>query len=175
MPDTLIDAQEREAIIAAYRKRIADWQPLDLHPYGCLSILAALLLFGVSGPLIAHFGTYLPGWSSTALLVISVLAGVIGFFMMQSRVVRESPEGRSEQAIVALGGMALDAVARRDEAVALLFHAYDFRGPTVRSTFDFDAARARLGTQLEYVLAVEQVLHDAKLMTYPVFVKLPAA
>ena len=169
-----IDAQERAAIVAAYRRRAADWKPRSPQPHGCLTLIVAVLLFLVSGPLVQGAGW--PGWVATVLAVVAVLAGIAGFFVMGARVVPESPEQRAESAIVALGvGTPLDGATRREHAVALLFHAYDIQGPTMRSTFDFEAARTRLGAALPYLLAVEQVLDEAGLVGgYPVFLSRPA-
>ena len=174
MSQPVIDAEESAAIVAAYRQRMADWQPRSLQAQGCLTLIVAVLLFGASGALVRAAGW--PGWVEVVLSGVAVLAGIIGFFVMGARVVQESPEKRTEQAIIALGsGTPLDDATRRGHAVALLFHAFDVHGPTMRSSFDFEAARTRLGAALPYVLAVERVLDEAGLVgAYTVFLPRPA-
>jgi hypothetical protein len=65
-------------------------------------------------------------------------------------------------------GAAGDPEQKRRQAVTLLFHAFCSDGASTSHTIDFEAARARLGDALPYVMSVERALR-IDLKVYPVF------
>ena len=147
-----MDAAEREAIAADWRRVSAAWKPRDFQGIGCLMLLvAAVLVLAVP-----KFAAHLPAGVGPAAAGIGVLCGVAGFILMGSRQLQGSP--------VEIVNAAADALAsgstekRRENAVTVLFHKYDYRGPTMSSNYDTAAIAQRLGAALPWVESVEQVL-----------------
>jgi hypothetical protein len=150
---------QREAIVAEWRRIAAEPPPHNPRPYGCLTVIVTIALFvllpltGIKPP---------PPWG-TVLLVVLGLALAGGLFV--GVFVGSGVHGRAAlRATAALDALtadpAPDDAARLRHAVALIAHAEVSDGPTTSGTIDIAAARQRLGTNLGYVMAVEQVLAE---------------
>ena len=158
------DTAERLAIVAEWQRQAAAWQPWDGHGYGCLMVIVAVVL----GILVPKLGGMLPPTLKTIGLVLIPILGVGGFLVMQVRFLPGDTGQISDDALALLASGAGEAEAHRRAAVALLFHAWDQRGPTLSTGYDHAAAREKLGAGLDYVQSVEQVLRD-ELKIAPVF------
>ncbi|MBY0271148.1 MAG: hypothetical protein K2X06_14860 [Burkholderiales bacterium] len=152
-------AEQRDAIVAEWRRIAAEPPPLNPRPYGCLTVIVAIALFvllpltGIKPP---------PPWG-TVLLVVLGLALAAGLFV--GIFVGSGVHGRAAlRASAALDVLAADppsdAVARLRHAVSLIAHAQVSDGPTTARTIDIAEAKRRLGANLDYVMAVEQVLAE---------------
>ncbi len=148
--------EQRDAIVAEWRRIAAEPPPLNPRPYGCLTVIVSIALFvllpltGIKPP---------PPWG-TVLLVVFGLALAGGLFV--GVFVGSGVHGRAAlRAMAALDALAADPApdeaARLRHAVALIAHAEVSDGPTTSGTIDIAAAKQRLGANLDYVVAVEQV------------------
>jgi hypothetical protein len=151
------NAGQRAAIIAEWRRITAEPPPFNPRPYGCLTVIAGIVLF----LLIPQLGFRLPppwGTVLAAALGLAILAGaLVGVFVGSG--VHGRAAQRAETALASLtADPAPDDLARLRHAVSLIAHAVVSDGPTTANTIDLEAARQRLGAHLEYVLAVEGVL-----------------
>ena len=151
--------EQRDAIVAEWRRIAAEPPPLNPRPYGCLTVIVSIALFvllpltGIKPP---------PPWG-TVLLVVFGLALAGGLFV--GVFVGSGVHGRAAlRAMAALDALAADPApdeaARLRHAVALIAHAEVSDGPTTSGTIDIAAAKQRLGANLDYVVAVEQVLAE---------------
>jgi len=152
-------AAQREAIVAEWRRIAAEPPPRNPRPYGCLTVIVTIALFvllpltGIKPP---------PPWGTVLLAVLGLaLAGglFVGVF------VGSGVHGRAAlRATAALDALAADPppdeAARLGHAVALIAHAEVSDGPTTSRTIDIAKAKLRLGANLDYVIAVEQVLAE---------------
>lgn len=148
---------QRDIIIAEWRRLAAERPPFNPRPYGCLTVIAGIALF----LLIPQLGfRLLPPWDTVlaATLGLAILAGAfVGVFVGSG--VHGRAAQRAETALAALTADPVpDDAARLRHAVSLIAHAVVSDGPTTSNTIDIDAAKRRLGANLEYVLAVEAVL-----------------
>lgn len=152
-------AGQREAIVAEWRRIAAEPPPRNPRPYGCLTVMVSITLFvllpltGIKPP---------PPWD-TVLLVVLGLALAGGLFV--GVFVGSGVHGRAAlRATAALDALAADpapdAAARLRHAVELIAHAVVSDGPTTSGTIDIAGAKQRLGVNLDYVMAVEQVLAE---------------
>jgi hypothetical protein len=148
---------QRDIIVAEWKRITAEPPPFNPRPYGCLTVIAGLALF----LLIPQLGFRLPppwGTVLAAALGLAILAGAfVGVFVGSG--VHGRAAQRAEAALAALtADPAPDDAARLRHAVGLIAHAVVSDGPTTANTIDLEAARQRLGANLDYVLAVEGVL-----------------
>lgn len=152
-------AGQREAIVAEWQRIAAEPPPRNPRPYGCLTVIVTIALFvllpltGIKPP---------PPWG-TVLVVVFGLALAGGLFV--GVFVGSGVHGRAAlRATAALDALAADpapdAAARLKHAVALIAHAVVSDGPATSGTIDIAAAKQRLGSNLAYVMAVEQVLAE---------------
>lgn len=158
---------QRAAIVAEWRRIVAEPPPFNPRPYGCLTVIAAIVLF----VLLPQIGNKLPPpWGTVLLVVLGLaLAGglFVGVFLGSGVYGRASL--RAAAALDALtSGTVFDEDARLRHAVGLIAHAVVSDGPTTSNAIDIDAAKQRLGAQLDYVLAVEAVLAQ-EIGALPVF------
>ncbi|MBX3649856.1 MAG: hypothetical protein KF771_00615 [Burkholderiales bacterium] len=148
---------QRTAIVAEWKRIAAEPAPASPRPYGCLAVIAGLVLFFVLPQLGIHLS---PPWNTVLLAAIGLLVAVglfTGVFMGSGRYGRAVT--RAEAALQALSGdTAIDEAIRLRLAVDLIANAWVSDGPTLSAAIDFAEARRRLGANLDYVVAVEQVL-----------------
>lgn len=152
-------AGQREAIVAEWRRIAAEPPPRNPRPYGCLTVIVTIALF----VLLPLTGFKPPSPWGTVLLVVFGLALAGGLFV--GVFVGSGVHGRAAlRATAALDALianpAPDEAARLKHAVALIAHAAVSDGPTTSGTIDIAAAKQRLGVNLAYVVAVEQVLAE---------------
>ncbi len=155
-PPSFTPAQ-RAAICAEWRRIAAEPAPAGLRPYGCLAVITGGVLFFA----LPQLGIRLPPpWNTVLLGAIGLLVAgglFVGVFMGSGRYGRAS--ARAEAALQALSGdQAIDESVRLRLAVDLIAHARVADGPTVSAAVDPAQARQRLGSNLDYVVAVERVL-----------------
>lgn len=161
-------AAERAAIVAEWKKVSAEWKPKDYYGVGCVCLLAGAVIFLGLPKLVSMFPLLLPVWLKGLVALAAVVLALGGFILMGSRKLQASPADLATRAAEALASGRQDADAKRTSAVTILFHAYDFRGPTMSSNFDPAVLRGKLGSALDYVMDVERVLIE-ELKVYPVF------
>lgn len=151
--------EQRAAIVAEFRHIMAEPPPFNPRPYGCLTVVAGIVLFllvpqlGIRPP---------PPWGTVlaALFGLMIVGGAVAGVFLGSGVYGRAAT-RARQALDALTAEPPpDDSARLRQAVALIAHAVVSEGPTTSNTLDHDAARERLGDRFGYVLAVEQVLNE---------------
>ncbi|MCW5574994.1 MAG: hypothetical protein KIT13_02760 [Burkholderiales bacterium] len=150
-------AAQRAAILAEWKRIAGEPPPRDPRPWGCLAVIAGIVLFFA----LPRLGFSLPPpWGTVLLAVIGLLVAAgafVGIFMGSGRHGRAAV--RAEAALEALtGGGTTDETARMRHAVALIAHAAVGDGPTLSHTLDLAQAKRRLGANLDYVIAVEEVL-----------------
>jgi hypothetical protein len=155
-PQSFTPAQ-RDAIRAEWQRIAAEPAPPSPRPYGCLAVIIGGVLFFA----MPQLGIRLPppwGLVSLAVIGLIVAGGVfVGVFMGGGRFGRAAV--RAEAALKGLsGGAVINEAARLRHAVDLIAHARVSDGPTQSTTVDIAQARERLGTNLDYVVAVERVL-----------------
>lgn len=163
-----ITPEERAEILAEWKRVCAEPRPKPRQPWGCATFLIAAALF------LAVPQLPLPPWLQTMLRWILGLAIVLGLFLqfalVSSKYSHDSQRAREAIDWLAANQDTTDAAARRRHAAALLRYAItDDDGPATSETFDPDEARKRLGAHLPYVLAVERLLVEEKLMSWNVF------
>ena len=160
--------EERLALLAEWKKISAEWKPKDYHGHGCISMLAGVVLFVGLPKLVPLLPFTLPVWARLLVAALAVILVVGGFILMGSRRLQAAPADLVGRAADALAAGGLDAEARRTAAVTILFHRWDFRGPTMSSNFDPAAILPRLGASADYVIDVERMLIE-ELGINPVF------
>lgn len=151
--------EQRAAIVAEFRRIMAEPPPFNPRPYGCLTVIGGIVLF----LLVPQLGIRpAPPWGTVlaALFGLMILGGaVVGVFLGSG--VHGRAASRAQQALEALATEPPpDECARLQHAVALIAYAMAGDGPTTSNAIDRDAARERLGDRIRYVLAVEQVLNE---------------
>jgi hypothetical protein len=154
-----ITPEEREAILAEWRRLAAEPRPKPRPPWGCATFLLATLLFMIVRQ------TPMPSWLQTTLswvLGILIAFGLLAAFLLGSgRFAHDAARANASIDWLAANPGTADAVARRRHAVALLFFSVTTDdGPSSSGTFDPDEARKRLGAHLPYVLAAGDVLAE---------------
>jgi hypothetical protein len=156
------DAVEKAAVVAVWRTLTAEPPPANPRPYGCLTFLVAAALLVLLPQLPKWFGWALPQPFGQILFVILVIALVGGFFV--GVFVGSGVYGRARyRASESLEWLAshpglIDVALRRKHAVSLIANAVVSDGPTTVGTVDIAEAKVKLGTNLQYVVAVERVL-----------------
>ena len=153
-----MDDAERDAIVAEYRRIAAEWQPKDFQGTGCLMLLGAVVLFVAVPKLIGWL--HLPRMAGPVALGVIVLSAVAGFILMGTRRLQASPADLVRRAAAGLASGTLEPAERRTQAVTIVFHAYDYRGPTMSSNYNPAEIATLLGDAKGYVVEVEQVLLD---------------
>lgn len=149
--------EKRAVIVSEWRRLAAERPPFNPRPYGCLTVIAGIVLFlaipqlGIKLP--PPWGTVLAG-----VLGLAILAGAfVGVFVGSG--IHGRATLRAEGALAALAAdPAPEDGARLRHAVNLIAHAVVSDGPTTSNAIDLDAAKQRLGANLDYVMAVERVL-----------------
>lgn len=160
------DTAERLAIVEEWKRQKAAWKPKEYYGAGCLMLLGAVIvLFGM--PQLNKVIAMPQAVKLLGFALIPIL-GIGGYIVMQTRVIPGDPRQIAGDAARLLASGTGDPAARRQAAVALLFHAWDQRGPTLSTGYDHAAARQEAGAGLEYLQAVEQVLKE-ELKIAPVF------
>ena len=158
---TGFDAAERAAILEEWQRRRAAWKTSDKHPVGCLMMLGGVLLMFVV-PLVLK--SVVPPVKRPIFLAAGLLVAVVGFVVMQIRVVPYDVKQLIEESAATLQRGDADLPSRRRAAVVLLFHYTDVRGPTESNNFSAGEMRGRLaGQALDYVTSVERLLRAEKL------------
>lgn len=149
--------EQRAAIVAEFRRIMAEPPPFNPRPYGCLTAIAGIVLFllvpqlGIRPP---------PPWGTVlvALFGVMILGGAVVGVLLGSGVHGRAAT-RAGAALEALASdVAVEDAARMRHAVALIAHATVSDGPTTLVAIDPAQARRRLGAGLDYVIAVEDVL-----------------
>ena len=162
-----VDAEEKAAIVAEWRRLAAEPPPFNPRPYGCLVFLVAGALLLLIPYFSKWLGRTLPEPWGMVVSAVLVLVLVVGFFC--GVFVVSGVYGRAySRANVSLGWLSshaspTEAAERRRHAVALIFNALVSDGPSSSSTVTAAQARERLGANLPYVLAVERELVAQKL------------
>lgn len=152
-------AGQRAAIVAEWRRIAAEPPPFNPRPYGCLMVIAAIVLFvlvpqiGIRPP---------PPWGTVLLVMLGlVLAGGLFVGVFVGSGVHGRAAVRATAALDALtNGIDAGDDARLRHAVALIAYAVVSDGPTTSGTIDIAAAKQRLGAGLADVVAVERVLAE---------------
>ena len=157
---TAPDDAERAAIVEEWRRRQEAWKPKESRGTGCLLVLAGLGLYFLVVGVAPHER---PEWLRNVMMAVMLLLIAAGALLMVVRRIPYDPDELIESAIATLTGGAADAAARRQAAVALLFHYEDVQGPTSRTQFDAAQVRQRLGGVIGFVESVERVLREEKL------------
>ena len=162
MNENELDAAEKTAIVAEWRWLAAEPPPFNPRACGCLTFLLAGALLLLLPQLPKWIGWTLPQPLGQILFVVLVIALAGGFFVgifvgsgVYGRAYRRAHE--SVEWLATHPGL-IDPAARRRHAVSLIFNVVVSDGPTTSATVDVNEARAKLGTNLQYVVAVERVL-----------------
>lgn len=154
-----VTPEEREAVLAEWRRLAAEPRPKPRQPWGCATFLIATLLF------IVVRQTPMAPWLQTTLSWIVGIAIAFGLlaalFLGSGKFAHDAARANASIDWLAANPGTTNAVARRRHAVTLLFYSVTTDdGPTTSGTFDPDEARKRLGAHLPYVLAVGDVLAE---------------
>lgn len=166
-----MDAADREAVLAAWKAEAAIPVPPDTSQVGCVvAIIAVALAVGVPAVL-RPLHVALP--AGTGGIVLGTLAVVFAWGVFRSLTGRSKGYNAvANRAAEALGRLTTHPEDRgpeaRHAAVTLIQCAHFSSGPSTQATFDFAAARERLGPALPFVLEIESVL-VAESLAYPVF------
>jgi hypothetical protein len=154
-----ITPQEREAILAEWRRLAAEPRPKPRPPWGCATFLLAALLF-----MIVRQTPMAPWLQTTASWILGILIAfglLAAFFLGSGKFAHDAGRANASIDWLAANPDTTDRAARRRHAVTLLFFSVTTDdGPTSAGTFDPDEARKRLGAHLPYVLAVGDVLAE---------------
>ena len=161
------------AALAAQWKRLADEPPPPpRREIGCMTAIVALVLALAGPPVLRWFGIEMHPALKLALgavLGLLILGGAfVGLVLVSSKYAHAYRRADAAVAWLAEHGASGDPEEKRKQAVTLLFHAFCSDGPSTSHTIDFEAARARLGDALPYVMSVERALR-ADVQIYPVF------
>lgn len=162
MTEIDLDADEKGAIVAAWRELAAEPLPFNPRPYGCLTFLVAVALLVLLPQLPKWFGWTLPPPFGQILFVVLIVLLAVGLFcgvFLGSGVYGRAYSRASESLdwLASHPGL-IDADARRRHAVTLIANIVVSDGPTTSGTIAIDEAKAKLGVNLQYVVAVERVL-----------------
>lgn len=142
--------------------------PRDRTSLGCVVALpgfAILLVFPLAGRMLA-----VGSGVGTVVIGIGVVLLVVGLAIWFSAggFVRGHSTAAAEAALRRLEGGERDREVLLRAATLLLVHAHVGYGPTTTQSFDFQAARSRLGERIALVIAVERSLLEEDAI-YPVF------
>src|SRR5262245_47565432 len=131
---------ERATIAAEWKRLAAEPPPTNPRPYGCAIFLIAGALFLGLPPFLNGVGWQLPELvqlAVTAILGLALVGGfVIGVFFGSGVYGRAAVRARAALDWLAANPESPDADARRVNAVALLYYAVVWDGPTVATSFD---------------------------------------
>jgi hypothetical protein len=162
MAEMEFDAQEKAAILAEGRRLLAERPPFNPRPYGCLTFVVAAMLLVALPQLSKGLGWMLPqpfGKIVVGVLVVALVGGLFaGIFLGSGVYGRAASRASASLEWLAHPPGVTDPDARRRHAVTLVLNAMVTDGPTTTGTLAIDEARAKLGENLQYVVAVERVL-----------------
>jgi hypothetical protein len=151
--------EEREAVLAEWRRLAAEPRPKARPPWGCATFLLATLC------LIVVRQTPMPPWlQTTATWILGFLIALgflAAFFLGSGKFAHDAARANGSIDWLAAHPHTTDWAARRRHAVTLIFFSVTTDdGPSTSGTFDPDEARKRLGAHLPYVMAVGDVLAE---------------
>ena len=168
-PRTLTD-EEAAAVLSVVEELQAAPSPRDPRPVGCLTAIAAVAGLVAVPWLAGNLGLGIGAARATA--VVLVLALIIGGLLavFGGGFVSGAVRAEVERSLARLeeGQLDLPVEVLRRATVRILLDAHIVVGPTSVRAYDPEAAAARLGDALPYVLAVERLLLDGGSI-YPVF------
>ena len=155
----MIDAAERAAIVAEWKRLGAEPIPPNQKPVGCAVAILAVLLLIASPYVLKLVGSKLLDAIVLGACALALLWGlVVGFFTGgkgAQHVYRKLEEAQAWFDAHREGG---DAGDRMKAAVALVHFAHFSDGPSTSMMLDPAAVRKRLGDAAAYVEEVERVL-----------------
>lgn len=155
----MIDAAERAAIVAEWKRLAAEPIPPNQKPVGCaVAIVAVALLIFSPYALNVVGSTLLTGIVLGACAVALLWGLVVGLFTGgkgAQHVYRKLEEAQAWFEQHRDGG---DPAERMKAAVALVHFPHFSDGPSMDMLLDLAAARRRLGESAAYVEEVERVL-----------------
>jgi hypothetical protein len=161
------DANEKAAIVAAWKQLAAEPPPFNPRPVGSLTFLVAGALLLLLPQLSKWTGWKLPEPIGQAvfigLLVILAAGFFCGVFLGSGVVGRVQARAEASLEWLASHPGDADADARRRHTVSLIANTMASDGPTSSHTIDIAASKQKLGANLQYVVAVERVLVLEKL------------
>lgn len=164
-----LSEEDRALALRVFDRVAARPHAPDLAPIGCLAWMIALALLVVA--------PRLPGLLSTLLLAAAGLLAVGGlalrFFGAGRRTRQAGERARSAIEHLATREFSADREAWLEQAAVALCDAFYSGGPYTLHTYDFDAARTRLGDALPRMLAVETHVRLHRDI-YPVFTDVDA-
>lgn len=142
--------------------------PRNQAGLGCVMALPGFFILLVFPVVARKFGV--GGGMAMPVLVVGGLLLVVGLVLWFTAggLVRGHAIAAAEAALRTLESGDEDREVLLRAATLLLTHAYATHGPATAATFDFRAARFRLGGRLDLVLAVEAILLADEAI-YPVF------
>lgn len=166
-----MDPADREAILADWRAEAAIPVPPDTSQVGCVVAIGTIALAILLPVVLRSLGVALP--AGTGGLVLGTLAVVFAWGVFKGLTGRAKGfNAVANRAAEALGRLTTHPDDRgpdaRRAAVTLIQCAHFSSGPSTQATFDFAAARERLGPALSFVQEIESVL-VAESLAYPVF------
>ena len=170
----VIDAAERIAIVAEWKRLAAEPIPPNQKPVGCAVAILAVVVWIASPYALKFFGSKLLDYIVLGACAAALLWGLVVGFLTGGKGARHV-YGRLEEAQRWFeehrdGG---DAVERMKAAVALVHFAHFSDGPSTSMMIDVAAARVRLGAAIAYVEEVERVLKE-EVKAWAVFTAEPA-
>jgi hypothetical protein len=166
-----VDPVDRDAILGYWRAEAAIPVPPDTSQVGCVVAIGTVALAVLLPAVLRAVGVALP--AGTGGIVLGTLGVVFAWGVFKSLTGRSKGfNAVANRAAEALGRLTTHPDDRGPEArraaVTLIQCAHFSSGPTTQATFDFAAARERLGPALPFVQEVEAVLVTESL-AYPVF------
>jgi hypothetical protein len=170
----MIDAAERIAIVAEWKRLAAEPIPSNQKPVGCAVAILAVVVWLASPYVLKFVGSPLLDAIVLGACAVALLWGlVVGFFTGGKGT--QHVYGRLEEAQRWFeehrdGG---DAAGRMKAAVALVHFAHFSDGPSTSILLEVAAARGRLGESAGYVEQVERTLIE-EVKAWRVFTAEPA-
>ena len=167
MPHNLTD-RDRMTVRDTLAEIRAAPPPRNHAGLGCVMALPGFVILLVFPVVARKFAV--GGGLATPILVVGGLLLVVGLVLWFTAggLVRGHAIAAAEAALRTLEAGDEDGEVLLRASTLLLTHAYATHGPATAETFDFEAARPRLGARLDLVLAVEALL-VAEEAIYPVF------
>jgi hypothetical protein len=166
-----VDPADHEAVLADWHAEAAIPVPPDTSQVGCVVAIGAVALAVLLPAVLRALGVALP--AGTGGIVLGTLAVVFAWGVFKGLTGRAKGfNAVANRAAEALGRLTTHPDDRgpdaRRAAVTLIQCAHFSSGPSTQATFDFAAARERLGPALSFVQEIESVL-VAESLAYPVF------
>jgi hypothetical protein len=158
------DAGERAEIVAEAQRLYAEPPPTDRRGIGCMTVLGTGLLLLALPPLSKRLGW--PPLIADILFWLLIIPCALGFFvavfLTTSRYSRASARAHEALTWLATHPGTRDAEARRYAVALICYHSINDDGGLAQ-VVDVDEAKAKVGANLQYVVAVERVLAEEKL------------